>query len=111
VELDPIFECTNTHYIFDSPLADKFTILAYDQRGLGQTDKPDIPYAMGDYANDAAGLLESQGWTSSYVIGVSFGGMVAQELAIRHKAYVKACFSMHKQRWKRRSILSPTHTI
>ena len=35
--------------VFDSPLAEKFKILAYDHRGLGQTDKPDIPYIMGDF--------------------------------------------------------------
>jgi 3-oxoadipate enol-lactonase len=44
---------------FVNPLAEKFTVLAYDQRGLGQTEKPDIPYTMSDYANDAAGLLAS----------------------------------------------------
>ncbi len=33
--------------IFDSPLVEQFEILAHDQRGLGQTDRPDIPYSMG----------------------------------------------------------------
>ena len=36
--------------IFDSPLAYLFTIIAFDQRGLGQNSKPDIPYTMEDYA-------------------------------------------------------------
>ena len=45
--------------IFDSPLADHFEILAFDQRGLGQTGRPDIRYSMEDYANDAAGLLQA----------------------------------------------------
>ena len=68
--------------IFDSPLADHFEILAYDQRGLGQTDRPDIPYTMADYAMDAEGLLAAVGWDRCSVMGVSFGGMVAQEFAI-----------------------------
>ena len=69
--------------IFDSPLARHFEILTFDQRGLGQTSKPDLPYTMADYAADAAGLLEALGWERCPVMGVSFGGMVAQELALR----------------------------
>jgi 3-oxoadipate enol-lactonase len=74
---------------FDGPLAKAFDLLSYDQRGLGRTSKPDVPYTMADYADDAAGLLEVIGWPSAKVIGVSFGGMVAQELALRHPAKVE----------------------
>ena len=70
--------------VFDSPLAEHFKILGFDQRGLGQTSKPDKPYSMADYANDAAGLMKTVNWDSANVMGVSFGGMVAQELAIRY---------------------------
>jgi 3-oxoadipate enol-lactonase len=70
--------------VFEGPLPMHFQVLAYDQRGLGQTDKPDVPYTMADYADDAAALLEAVGWRRCHVIGVSFGGMVAQELALRH---------------------------
>jgi 3-oxoadipate enol-lactonase len=75
--------------VFEGPLAKSFDLLAYDQRGLGQSGKPDIPYSMADYANDAAALMADQGWDEALVIGVSFGGMVAQELAIRHPGRVK----------------------
>ena len=74
--------------VFASPLAKAFDLLAYDQRGLGQTDKPDAPYSMADYADDAAGLMDCLGWNKALVIGVSFGGMVAQELALRHPSKV-----------------------
>lgn len=70
--------------VFDGPLAKHFDLLAYDQRGLGRSSKPDRRYTMADYATDAAGLLDHVGWDACAVIGVSFGGMVAQELAIRH---------------------------
>jgi 3-oxoadipate enol-lactonase len=70
--------------VFESPLAGAFELLAYDQRGLGQTDKPAGPYSMRDYADDAAGLLDSIGWSRAAVVGVSFGGMVAQEFALRY---------------------------
>jgi 3-oxoadipate enol-lactonase len=75
--------------VFASPLHRTFDLLAYDQRGLGRTDKPDIPYAMADYADDAAALLDHVGWDDALVLGVSFGGMVAQELALRHPSRVK----------------------
>ena len=47
---------------FDSPLPQHFTVLGYDQRGLGQTDRPDIPYTMADYAQDATALLDAVRW-------------------------------------------------
>ena len=83
--------------IFDSSLAEHFEILAHDQRGLGQTDRPDIPYTMADYAIDANALLEAVGWDRCSVLGISFGGMVAQEFALRYphriQRLVLACTS------------------
>ncbi|MFT5894488.1 MAG: 3-oxoadipate enol-lactonase [bacterium] len=74
----------NKPNIFDSPLTDKFEILAFDQRGLGQSDRPDVRCSMEDYANDAAALLKALDWECCNLVGVSFGGMVAQELALRY---------------------------
>ena len=79
----------NKPNIFDGPFVKSFDVLAYDQRGLGQTAKPDAPYAMVGYADDAAGLMDHLGWESALVVGVSFGGMVAQELVLRHPAKVR----------------------
>ena len=79
----------NKPNVFDGPLAKAFDLLAYDQRGLGQSGKPDLPYSMADYADDAAALMTEQFWDEALVIGVSFGGMVAQELALRHPARVR----------------------
>ncbi len=42
------------------------------------------PYSMEDYADDAAALMDAVGWQRAHVIGISFGGMVAQHVAIRH---------------------------
>ena len=70
--------------VLNSPAPARFTVLAFDQRGLGQTDKPDAPYTMAMYGDDAAALMDALGWDNAHVIGVSFGGMVAQELALRH---------------------------
>lgn len=78
----------NKPNIFDSALAEHFEILAFDQRGLGQTDRPDIAYSMADYAMDAAALLDAMKWDSCHLLGVSFGGMVAQEFAIRYQQHI-----------------------
>ena len=69
--------------IFDSPLPKSFRVLAFDQRGLGQASTPAAQPTMRDYAEDAAALLDVLGWPPCPVLGISFGGMVAQEFAIR----------------------------
>jgi 3-oxoadipate enol-lactonase len=83
--------------IFDSALPKSFDVLAYDQRGLGQTSVPEGPYEMADYADDAAALLDALEWENCLVVGASFGGMVAQEFTIRHpdkvRRLVLACTS------------------
>ena len=66
------------------PVNRAFETLHYDQRGLGRTSKPGGEYTMADYADDAAALVHSMGWASAHVLGVSFGGMVALNLALRH---------------------------
>jgi 3-oxoadipate enol-lactonase len=63
-------------------LAARFEVLAHDQRGLGRTSIPPEPYTMTQYAADAIAVLDDAGWRSCRVLGISFGGMVAQELAV-----------------------------
>lgn len=65
-------------------LAKTCQVLAHDQRGLGKTSVPNGPYTMADYAQDAAELLDHVGWQTTNVIGLSFGGMVAQEFAVTY---------------------------
>jgi 3-oxoadipate enol-lactonase len=69
-----------------APLIDAYTphfdVAAHDQRGLGRTSIPPGPYSMADYAADAVALLDHLGWAQCRIVGVSFGGMVAQELAV-----------------------------
>lgn len=75
--------------VFDGPLVRDFEVLSYDQRGLGRSEIPAGPYRMADYGEDAAALLDALGWERCRVMGVSFGGMVAQELALRHPERVE----------------------
>jgi 3-oxoadipate enol-lactonase len=71
-----------TSALLIAPFAEHFDVVAHDQRGLGNTSIPPGPYSMADYAADALALLDAVGWDRCRVVGVSFGGMVAQELAV-----------------------------
>jgi pimeloyl-ACP methyl ester carboxylesterase len=64
------------------PFSKAADTVAADQRGLGQTEIPPGPYTMADYAADALALADHVGWPTFAVVGVSFGGMVAQEVAV-----------------------------
>jgi len=62
--------------------ASRLHVAAHDQRGLGRTSIPPGPYTMADYAADGIALIDHLGWESCRVVGTSFGGMVAQEMAV-----------------------------
>ena len=65
-------------------------VLRYDQRGHGRSDTPAGPYTMAELADDAAGLIDELALGPVVWIGLSMGGMVGQELALRHPQLVKA---------------------
>ena len=71
-----------TSQLLIDPFRQHFDIVAHDQRGLGLTEVPAPPYTMAQYAADAIGLADSVGWGRFRVAGISFGGMVAQEIAV-----------------------------
>lgn len=81
------------------PIAEGRTVLAFDHRGLGQSEPhdPDHQPSMADFATDALELADHVGWDEFAVLGISFGGMVAQEMAIaegsRITRLVLACTS------------------
>jgi len=72
---DPEFvrEMTKTH-----------KVVTYDNRGTGLSDKPDVPYSIALFASDAVGLLDALDISRAHVLGVSMGGMIAQELTIHY---------------------------
>ncbi|MEV0803311.1 alpha/beta hydrolase [Kribbella sp. NPDC050281] len=73
-----------------SRLEDRFDIVAYDHRGVGRGDRADEPFTVADLADDAAAVIASAGWASAHVFGISLGGMVAQELVLRHPDTVRS---------------------
>ncbi len=67
-----------------------FQVLSFDQRGSGESEKPAQPYTTALLAEDTAALLDHVGFPSAHVIGVSMGGMIAQELVLRHPQKVRS---------------------
>ena len=65
-------------------LREDFDVIAYDHRGVGASTRLDGPITIAELAEDAAGLLDALEIDSAHVLGISMGGMVAQELALRH---------------------------
>jgi pimeloyl-ACP methyl ester carboxylesterase len=65
-------------------LARGFRVITFDNRGTGQSDKPDAPYSIEMFADDAAGVLDGLKIARAHIFGVSMGGMIAQEFALRH---------------------------
>lgn len=65
-------------------LAENFTVLSYDNRGAGETDKPTGPYTAQLLAEDLCCLLEALGIGKTAVFGHSMGGFVAQAFALAY---------------------------
>lgn len=63
-------------------LADDFQVLLFDNRGVGESDVPEGPYAVSQMAADAVAVLDGAGVERAHVLGVSLGGYIAQEIAL-----------------------------
>lgn len=63
-------------------LAEHFQVIAFDNRGVGQSDKPAGPYTAQMLAADTVGLLDALGIEKAIIMGHSMGGFVAQALAL-----------------------------
>ncbi|MDB5818189.1 MAG: hypothetical protein JWQ11_1829 [Rhizobacter sp.] len=70
-------------------LTDRYTVITYDQRDCGDTIGPETPATLAMLADDAQALLAALGHSSAFVFGTSFGGRVAQALAVRHPQTVR----------------------
>jgi pimeloyl-ACP methyl ester carboxylesterase len=71
-------------------LADRFQVLTFDQRGSGLSEKPHAAYSIALLADDTAALMDHVRFRAAHIIGVSMGGTIGQELALRHPAKVRS---------------------
>jgi 3-oxoadipate enol-lactonase len=67
---------------FLASLCESFEVIAYDHRGVGASSRMEVPFTIAQLAEDAAGLLDALELDTAHVLGISMGGMVAQELAL-----------------------------
>jgi len=65
-------------------LKQEFKCLVFDNRGMGQTDCPEIEYTSRIYAEDTAKLMEATGFGQAHIVGLSMGASIAQELCLNH---------------------------
>ncbi len=70
-------------------LAQKYKVVAFDNRGAGRTDKPDTSYSIETMAHDTAELMQTLGIQLAHLLGISMGGRIALALALRYPTSVK----------------------
>jgi pimeloyl-ACP methyl ester carboxylesterase len=71
-------------------LATRHRVLTFDNRGAGSSDKPFTLYSTPAMARDTIGLVDHLAWERAHVVGISLGGMVAQELALSYRDRVRS---------------------
>ncbi|MEO8889577.1 MAG: alpha/beta hydrolase [Jatrophihabitantaceae bacterium] len=81
------------HALWGEPLLERLTpdfdVVTYDHRGIGESTDVPGDMSMAELAADAAALLGQLGWDHAHVMGISMGGMVAQELVLAHPSLVR----------------------
>ncbi|HEY1284642.1 MAG TPA: alpha/beta hydrolase [Solirubrobacterales bacterium] len=82
-----------THLAWGEPLLAaleaSFDLVVFDNRGMGHSGRAELPFEIVDLARDTIGLLDALEIESAHVVGMSMGGMIAQELALAHSERVR----------------------
>jgi 3-oxoadipate enol-lactonase len=82
-----------THLAWGRPflegLEPSFECIAFDNRGMGRSGRAELPFQIVDMAEDAVALLDALGIETAHVAGISMGGTIAQEIALRHPERIR----------------------
>ena len=82
-----------THLAWGRPVLDllerDFECIVYDHRGMGNSARAELPFTIVDLAGDAVALLDALEFEAVHLVGISMGGMVAQELALAHPERIR----------------------
>jgi pimeloyl-ACP methyl ester carboxylesterase len=82
-----------THMAWGRPfleqLEQSFDTIVFDNRGMGRSGQAELPFGTADLAADAIGLLDALEIDTAHVVGISMGGMIAQELALAHPERIR----------------------
>ena len=70
-------------------MAKNFKTIVFDNRGIGQSDKPEINYSIKMFADDTVGLMNALNIEKAHVLGLSMGGFIAQEIALSYPERVE----------------------
>ena len=77
-------------YQVDALLAAGYRVLRFDNRGIGHSSAPAGPYTTSLFAQDAKALVDELGVTNFHLMGVSMGGMIAQEYALSYASDLRS---------------------
>jgi 3-oxoadipate enol-lactonase len=75
---------------FLSALRPDFDCVVFDNRGVGDSDLTETPFTITDLAADALAVMDAAGLETAHVLGISMGGMTAQELALDHPDRIRS---------------------
>jgi pimeloyl-ACP methyl ester carboxylesterase len=75
---------------FLSPLEDSFECVVFDNRGMGLSGPAQMPFTTADMAGDVVALLDALEIERAHIVGISMGGMIAQELALAHPERIRS---------------------
>ena len=101
---------------------ERYRCVVFDNRGAGKSSKPDYPYTMQMFADDTIGLMEALNIERAYIVGVSMGGFIAQQIAISYPEKVRGLvlisthfggpnFVSQEKRTLAMMFASPTETL